>query len=49
MENVKHILKQEGQYREPHGPVSMFIHKTKTFLCYGYRYNFCTHRTIFGC
>ena len=25
MENVKHILKQEGQYREPHGPVSMFI------------------------
>lgn len=49
MENVKHILKQKGQYSEPHGPVSTFTQKNKTLLCYGYRYNFCTHRTIFGC
>lgn len=27
MENVKHILKQKGQYSEPHGPVSTFTQK----------------------
>ena len=31
MENVKHILKQKGQYSEPHGPVFTFTQKSKRF------------------